>query len=267
VSETLVSIVGAGPGSADFLTLKGARLLAEAQVVLYDALVAPDVLAIAAHARLICVGKRAGRASAKQDDINQQIIHWARRYTKVVRLKGGDPSIFGRLDEEIKALDLAQIAYQVVPGITAASAAAAALGRSLTTRERARSLVLSTPRMQANPTSDTPQVDLNAIGVPQATVALYMAGNVAACVAQAWLGQGIPAETAVSIARGVATDKQALSHSTVGLLALGSLITDTRPLLLIREAVSTSNTQNNNSHAKRRNGTLGTPLDRHTIQL
>jgi uroporphyrin-III C-methyltransferase len=237
VSEPLVSIVGAGPGSADFLTLKGARLLGQAQVVLHDALISSDVLALAPNALLVCVGKRAGRLSAKQTDINQQLIYWARRYTKVVRLKGGDPSIFGRLDEEVQALTLAQIDFEVVPGVTAASAAAAALGRSLTTRTRARTLILATPRMQAAPGSDVPKVDLTAIGSAQATVALYMAGNVASCVAQTWLAQGIPGETCVSIARAVGTPRQSLSQTTVGLLAMGSLVTDSRPLLMIRESV------------------------------
>jgi uroporphyrin-III C-methyltransferase len=138
-SEPRVHLVGAGPGDPELLTLKAVRLLQQADVVLHDALIDPRVLEFAIRARLVNVGKRCNRASTAQRFINRVLVTSARRYGCVVRLKGGDPVIFGRLDEEMRALDLAGIAYEVVPGITAASAAAASLKTSLTLRGVARS--------------------------------------------------------------------------------------------------------------------------------
>ena len=171
-STSRVHLVGAGPGDPDLLTLKAARLLAQADVVLHDALVDPRVLAIASRARLIDVGKRSRRASASQRFINRLLVSAARRYARVVRLKGGDPAVFGRLDEEMRALEEAGIGFEVVPGITAASAAAASLKTSLTLRGVARSARFVTPRAGVG------------AGVPAAlrarpdeTLAIYMGGE------------------------------------------------------------------------------------------
>lgn len=136
--------MGAGPGAADLITVRGARLLAQAQVVLYDALVTPDMLALCPQAKQISVGKRSGQRSTAQAHINAELVELAQQYELVVRLKGGDPMMFGRADEELRALEAAGIEYEVVPGVTAALAAAAACKQPLTKRGVARSVVFFT---------------------------------------------------------------------------------------------------------------------------
>ncbi|MBX9868870.1 MAG: uroporphyrinogen-III C-methyltransferase, partial [Burkholderiaceae bacterium] len=127
-----VFLVGAGPGAADLLTLRAARCLAQADIVLHDALVTPDILALAPQALKISVGKRSGQRSASQQHINQQLIDAAQKHAHVVRLKGGDPMLFGRADEEMTALENAGIAFEIIPGITTALAAAASVRQPLT---------------------------------------------------------------------------------------------------------------------------------------
>ena len=125
-----VYLIGAGPGDPELLTLKAARLLTRADVVLHDALVSREVLAMISNAaEVIDVGKRAGRKLLTQEEINALLVSYARKREIVVRLKGGDPSIFGRAGEEIESLSKAGTEYQIVPGITAALGAAAAAGR------------------------------------------------------------------------------------------------------------------------------------------
>ncbi|HZQ61358.1 MAG TPA: uroporphyrinogen-III C-methyltransferase [Casimicrobiaceae bacterium] len=142
-----VYLVGAGPGAPDLLTLRAARLIERADVLFHDALVHPEVIALAAHAEIIAVGKRCGRHSTAQRFINKRLVDAARTHTTVVRLKGGDPMLFGRAQEEIAALEAAGVAYEVVPGVTAALAASADLGTSLTQRGFARSVAFVTPRV------------------------------------------------------------------------------------------------------------------------
>ena len=141
-----VYLVGAGPGAADLLTLRAANLLARADVVFHDALVHADVLALAPRALKIAVGKRCGRHSTAQRFIDKQLVDAAQRHAIVVRLKGGDPMLFGRAQEEIAALEAARVPYRIVPGITAATAAAAEIGTSLTQRGSVRSFAFVTPR-------------------------------------------------------------------------------------------------------------------------
>jgi uroporphyrin-III C-methyltransferase len=144
-----VYLVGAGPGAPDLLTLRAANLLARADVVFHDALVHPDIVALATHATKIAVGKRCGRHSTAQRFINKQLVDAAQRHAVVVRLKGGDPMLFGRAQEEIAALEAAHVRYEVVPGVTAATAAAAQIGTSLTQRGSVRSFTFVTPRVGA----------------------------------------------------------------------------------------------------------------------
>src|SRR5436309_1463757 len=145
VRESLVSFVGAGPGDPELITLKGLRRLREAEVVLHDRLAPPELLdEIAPGTTVVDVGKAPGRPCLGQGHINWLLVDWARRRGRVVRLKGGDPAIFGRLGEEIEAVRSAGIAFEVVPGVTAATAAAARAGISLTARGRASMLVLAT---------------------------------------------------------------------------------------------------------------------------
>lgn len=141
-----VYLVGAGPGAPDLLTLRAAELLRRADIVFHDALVHPDTLALAEKAEKIAVGKRCGRHSTAQRFINKRLIDAAQRHAIVVRLKGGDPMLFGRAQEEIDALEQAGIEYAVVPGITAALAASATLGISLTRRGMSRNVTFITPR-------------------------------------------------------------------------------------------------------------------------
>ncbi|HEY0650226.1 uroporphyrinogen-III C-methyltransferase, partial [Phenylobacterium sp.] len=143
--EGKVRLVGAGPGAADLLTIRALRAIEGAQALLYDALVADEVIALAPAACLkIQTGKRAGRPSLRQETINRLMLRLARRGLNVVRLKGGDPSIFGRVGEEATFLHAHGIATEVVPGVTAASAAAAQFGFPLTHRGEARRLLVAT---------------------------------------------------------------------------------------------------------------------------
>jgi uroporphyrin-III C-methyltransferase len=170
-----VYLVGAGPGAPDLLTLRAARLLEAADVVLHDALVHPDTLALARRARLVNVGKRSGRVCTDQRFIDRALVESARRHDVVVRLKGGDPMIFGRAQEELDALDSAGIEAEVVPGVTAALAAAAALRVSLTRRGLARTVAFVTPRVGRGETAS--EWLPAALGAD--SVALYMAAGAA----------------------------------------------------------------------------------------
>ena len=141
-----VYLVGAGPGAPDLLTLRAAEILKRAELVFHDALVHPQTLALALRARKILVGKRSGRHSTAQSFINKRLVDAARKHGVVVRLKGGDPLLFGRAQEEIDALRRAGIDFEIVPGVTAATAASAELGVSLTRRGLARHVAFVTPR-------------------------------------------------------------------------------------------------------------------------
>ena len=146
----LVSFVSSGPGDPELLTVRAMKRLQAAEVVLYDDLSSGPILDLAAEdAVLIPVGKRAGRASARQDDINRLLVEQARTGARVVRLKSGDAGMFGRLEEEITALSAAGIGYEVIPGVTAPAAAAAAAGISLTRRLSARRVQFVTDMMSA----------------------------------------------------------------------------------------------------------------------
>jgi uroporphyrin-III C-methyltransferase len=190
-----VYLVGAGPGAADLLTLRAARLLSEAQIVFHDALVPTAVLALAPQAEKIAVGKRSGRHSTAQRFINKRLADAARKHRIVVRLKGGDPLLFGRAQEEIAYLRSHAIAVEIVPGVTAALAAAAELGVSLTQRGRARSVALVTPRVGAGePASTWLQTVLAAD-----TAAIYMGAGDARHIAQALISAGKAATTPIAM--------------------------------------------------------------------
>jgi uroporphyrin-III C-methyltransferase len=186
----LVHLVGAGPGAADLLTVRAARLVASADIVLHDALVDADVLALApASARLVPVGKRCGRLSSAQTFINKQLIDAAHRYRTVVRLKGGDPMLFGRAQEEIESLAQAGVCVNVVPGISAAFGAAAAMQQSLTQRGTSRSVCFLTPAVgKGEQSHDWARPAVNAD-----TAVLYMASRQADAIAAGLLAAGIPA--------------------------------------------------------------------------
>ncbi len=170
-----VFLIGAGPGDPELLTLKAARLLAQASVVLHDSLVDPRVIMLAnARAKIIDVGKRCGRHSASQAEICVLLVEEAQTGPMVVRLKGGDPMIFGRATEEMEALRAAGIGFEVVPGITAASAAAAGTQVSLTQRGISRSLHIITGH---GAEGGLPAHDYAALTKSGGTLAIYMGGE------------------------------------------------------------------------------------------
>ncbi len=187
---THVFLVGAGPGDPELLTLKAARLLRAAGVVLHDSLVDPRVIAIAGPAaRLIDVGKRCGRHAASQAQICRLLVEEARGGHNVVRLKGGDPMVFGRASEEMDALRAHGIAFEVVPGITAATAAAAALNLSLTQRGVARSLHFLTGH---GAQGGLPAHDFVSLTKSGGTLVVYMGGETLPGLAAHFIEAGMP---------------------------------------------------------------------------
>ncbi len=210
-----VYLIGAGPGAADLITLRGARLLAEADVVLYDALVQPELLAMARQeAQLIDVGKRCRQISTDQRFINRTLIEAAQRHAVVVRLKGGDPMIFGRAQEEISMLQAAGIAYEIVPGITSALAAAAELGVSLTQRGISRNVVFVTPRIGENEVGN----DWAKSVLAADTSVLYMASGQATEIAAALIQRGLAGSTPVALISNVSLPEMKKIHTTLARL-------------------------------------------------
>jgi uroporphyrin-III C-methyltransferase len=190
-----VYLVGAGPGAPDLLTLRAADLLKRADIVFYDALVHPDTMELAGSAERIAVGKRCGRHSTAQRFINKRLVNAAMRHAVVVRLKGGDPMLFGRAQEEIAALEAADIEYEVVPGVTAALAASAELGISLTQRGVARSVVFLTPRVGAGEGGN----EWARAAVAADTAVIYMGAGQAGSIAAILGAQGMKAHTPVAV--------------------------------------------------------------------
>ena len=210
-----VYLIGAGPGDPELLTLKAARLLARANVVLHDALVSREVLAkVSSNAEVVEVGKRYGKKLLTQDEINALLVTYAASHEIVVRLKGGDPSIFGRAGEELEALRNAHVEFEVVPGVTAALAAAAASGISLTDRRVASQVLLTTfsRGMDAN------AMDWGCL-TPATTLALYMPGPDYEEVSRRLSDAGLPADLPCVIVSGASGSQQQVCWSTVGALA------------------------------------------------
>jgi uroporphyrin-III C-methyltransferase len=228
-----VYLVGAGPGAADLLTVRAARVLSEAEVVFHDALVEPEVLALSPRAEKIAVGKRCGRHATSQVFINKRLADAAQRHRIVVRIKGGDPMLFGRAHEEISYLQARGIAVEVVPGVTAALGAAAALGVSLTRRGVARSVAFATPRVgEGERASDWARAVANAD-----TAALYMASHEAVAVRDALLAAGVAADTPAIIAAGISLPNERWHFGTLGQLAELAAAVAGAPALLLLGAV------------------------------
>ena len=190
-----VYLVGAGPGAEDLLTLRAARLLERADAVFHDALVPEAILRLALNAFKVSVGKRSGRHSTAQRFINKQLVDAARRHRVVVRLKGGDPMLFGRAHEELSFLRARGIACEVVPGVTAALAASAELGVSLTRRGLSRSVVFVTPREGAGEAANR-WVE---VALAADTAAIYMGAGEAKAISAALIAAGKPADTPVVV--------------------------------------------------------------------
>ncbi|MFP5206103.1 MAG: siroheme synthase CysG [Acidobacteriota bacterium] len=211
VREGTVTLVGAGPGDPDLLTVKAVRALESAEVVLHDDLVSPAILDLAAPgAEIVNVGKRCGLKNITQDEINALMISAARAGRRVVRLKSGDPMLFGRAAEEVEALAAAGIPYRIVPGVSAAFAAAAAIGCSLTDRTRASNVIFSTGH-HAKSHDNAPLPALE-----DATRVVYMPGRDLSLLAEEWMAEGLPAELPCALVARAAQPNQEMHFTTLG---------------------------------------------------
>ena len=227
-----VTLVGAGPGDAELLTLKAVRALQAADVILYDDLVATEVIELARReARRMMVGKRGQRESCRQEDINELMIKLARQGKHVVRLKSGDPMIFGRAGEEIAELEKHGIGVTVVPGITAALAAASSLGISLTHRDHAHSVRFVTGHARNGELSS--DLDWRGLADPQTTVVFYMGGRTAPAIADRLMAEGLSAATPVVVMSGVSRRNEQRWCGTLKDIAQGiGTIEHSQPVLI-----------------------------------
>jgi uroporphyrin-III C-methyltransferase len=236
-----VFLVGAGPGDPDLLTVKALRLIQSADVILHDDLVPQPILDFAAPStEIVNVGKRCGKKNITQEEIHQLMIDRARANRSVVRLKSGDPLLFGRAAEEIEALTAAEVPFEIVPGVTAASAAAAAVGVSLTSRNAASNVVISTGHHAASHDS---------AAIPEcenATRVVYMPGRDLKLLALEWLDEGLPPDFPCAIVSRAGHPDQQIRCTT--LAALGDAEPVPAPSLLlagwaIRESAATQEAQ------------------------
>ena len=230
-----VILVGAGPGDSGLLTLRGLQVMQLADVVLYDHLVSDEVLELVRRdADRICVGKRAGAHSVSQEETNQLLVKLALEGKRVVRLKGGDPFIFGRGGEELQAARAAGIPFQVVPGITAASGATAYAGIPLTHRDYAQSALFITGHLR----SDSAGIDWPSLARARQTLAIYMGTVKAAEISAGLIQHGRDPQTPVAvIGRGTRQDQQVLTGTLEQLEALAA-VAPTPALLVIGEVVN-----------------------------
>lgn len=218
-----VVFIGAGPGAADLITVRGARRLAEAEVVLFDALTDPALRELAPRARWLDVGKRGFCHATGQARINALLVKHAEQGHRVVRLKGGDPSVFGRLEEELAALGAAGLAAEVVPGVTAAIAAAAATQRPLTRRGSGRSVSLTTAMTRSGALQAARSAD---------TEVFYMAGRQLGALSRQLRAAGWPAETPVCVVSRAGCPDALSSDHRVATLAEAGVLHAGRPTVV-----------------------------------
>jgi uroporphyrin-III C-methyltransferase len=218
-----VIFIGAGPGAADLITVRGARLLAQAGVVLFDALTDPALRELAPRAKWVNVGKRGFCDSTGQTTINALLVKHANEVETVVRLKGGDPSVFGRLEEELDALSAVGVACEVVPGVTAAIAAAAATQRPLTRRGNGRSVSLATAMTREGQLNATRTAD---------TEVFYMAGKQLAALARRLVAAGWASDTPVSVVSRAGWPDQLHSDHSIATLGRASMLHAGRPTVV-----------------------------------
>jgi uroporphyrin-III C-methyltransferase/precorrin-2 dehydrogenase/sirohydrochlorin ferrochelatase len=221
-----VYLVGAGPGDPELLTVKAARLIESADVILHDDLVPKAILDLAPlHATVVNVGKRCGMKTITQEEINALMIEHAQAGRSVVRLKSGDPMLFGRASEELAALAEAGVPWEIVPGVSAAFAAAAAIGRSLTDRDWASHVILSTGHhAQSHNREALPAVEAG-------TRVVYMPGRDLSLLAAEWLAEGLPADLPCAVVSRAAQRDQQVLQTTLG--GLGQVEAAAAPSLLI----------------------------------
>jgi uroporphyrin-III C-methyltransferase len=235
-----VYLVGAGPGAADLLTVRAARLLAQADVVIHDALVSPETLALAPNAKLYNVGKRANRPSVDQRFICRLLVRLATRHAAVVRLKGGDPNLFGRATEELAACRAAGISVVSVPGISAGFAAASALGVSLTSRGVSRSVAFVTPTVARGGAGSEHWAEAASAAE---TAVVYMGALQAERVRDALLARGIPADRPVALVESASLEGERIVRGTLRELgALAAQLGEGPAIILIGEALAEART-------------------------
>ena len=218
-----VSFVSSGPGDPELLTVRAIKRIEAADAVLFDDLSAGPILAHArAGADLVGVGKRAGRISPKQDQVSRLLVDYALTGAKVVRLKSGDSGLFGRLEEEIDACRAAGIGFEIVPGVTSASAAAAAAGIPLTRRLTARRVQFVTGHDVAGGLPE--DLNIQALADPMATTVIFMGKRTFAALSVKLIAAGLPADMPALLAESVSTPEQRLTRATVA--TLGAALAD-----------------------------------------
>lgn len=227
-----VHFVSSGPGDPDLLTVKAARLIAEADAILFDDLSSGPILALArADADLVGVGKRAGRVSPKQDQVSRLLVDYAKSGQRVVRLKSGDSGMFGRLEEEIEACRAAGLSYEIVPGVSSPFAAAAAAGIPLSRRLTARRVQFVTG---ADITGGVPaDLNISALADPQATTVIFMGKRTFAALSSQLVAAGLPPSTPAMLAESVSTPEQRLTRSTVAELGEALSVAHDGPALIL----------------------------------
>jgi uroporphyrin-III C-methyltransferase len=226
-----VHLVGAGPGDPELLTVKAHRLIKQAAVILHDDLVPAAILAVAGpHAEVANVGKRCGAKAITQPQINARMIESARRGLEVVRLHGGDPAVFGRLAEEIDALDEAGIPFEIVPGVTAGTAAAAALGVSLTDR-RTSSCVTIVSGHRASKSAAREKTDWREVARENATLIIYMPGDDFTSLRDELLAAGLSPDIPAILVSHIGLPEQQQRFAT--LAGLDELLPARRPAVLL----------------------------------
>ncbi|RZI41217.1 uroporphyrinogen-III C-methyltransferase [Herbaspirillum sp. HC18] len=226
-----VYLLGAGPGAADLITVRGARVLSQADVVLYDALVTAEMLALCPQAEKISVGKRSGQRSTAQTEINRLLLDCARKYSLVVRLKGGDPMMFGRADEELRVLEEEGIDFEIIPGITAALAAAASSKQPLTKRGIARSVAFFTSSTSPDHPEQATLPDCD-------TLIQYMGGREAIATAQKLLALGKPPSLPVIVIENCSRPDERILRLKLGELEKGLAGCEGPVLVMIGEAMA-----------------------------
>lgn len=215
-----VWLVGAGPGDPDLLTRKAEKLICAASTIFYDALVGPAILDLIPNGiSRVAVGKRSGRHSKDQRTINQMLVDAAKSGERVVRLKGGDPTIFGRATEEMEEMAAHDIPFQICPGITAASAAAASASKSLTLRGLARKLIFVTAHAKSGEPLD---LDWHSLAQPGATLAVYMGKSSAEIVSRNLIAAGMAKDTPVLLVENASLANERMFHSRIDLLPLAA---------------------------------------------
>jgi len=235
-SNGKVYLVGAGPGDPELLTVKAHALIRTASVILRDDLVPEAILSLASsQAVIVNVGKRCGTKNITQAEINRLMVASARRGLSVVRLKSGDPGIFGRLAEERDALEAAGVQYEIVPGVTAGLAAAASLGVSLTDRRTSSRIVLITAHRAHENEHDAP-IDWRTLATNNSILVIYMPGHNFASLEKELRDAGLPADTPAAIVSRASTPDQREFHTTLGNLTNAPRL-DAPNILLIGQSL------------------------------